>query len=98
MKKKLIIVGAGISGIYTAYLLKDKYDITIIEARDRVGGRILTINEFDLGASWIWKHQKNISFQQHWKHQQIKDLECCEYCTATREISYARPIGYNPHR
>lgn len=60
MKEKLIIVGAGISGIYSAYLLKDKYDITIIEARDRVGGRILTINEFDLGASWIWKHQKNI--------------------------------------
>lgn len=44
-----------------------------------------------------WKYQKNISFQQHWKHQQIRDLECCEYCTATREISYARPIGYNPH-
>jgi len=45
-----------------------------------------------------WKYEKNISFHQHWKHQQIKDLECCEYCTTTREVSYTRPIGYNPHR
>lgn len=59
-KKKIIIIGAGLSGIYLAYLLQDKYDITILEARDRIGGRIFSINSNDLGPSWICSHQKNI--------------------------------------
>ena len=28
-KENLIIVGAGLSGLYTAFLLQDKYNITI---------------------------------------------------------------------
>ncbi|MBT8343279.1 MAG: NAD(P)-binding protein, partial [Sulfurovum sp.] len=34
-KKKLLIIGAGLSGLYSAVLLQDTYDVTIIEARDR---------------------------------------------------------------
>ena len=45
-----------------------------------------------------WNYSHNISFQQRWKHQEICDSESCEYCTSTREVSYVRPIGYNPHR
>ena len=62
MKKKqdLIIIGAGISGLYAATLLQDKYNIIILEARERLGGRILTQKGHDLGPSWIWPHQKNI--------------------------------------
>ncbi|HIC43205.1 MAG TPA: hypothetical protein EYO73_02595 [Sulfurimonas sp.] len=62
MKKKqdLIIIGAGISGLYAATLLQEKYNIIILEARERLGGRILTQKGHDLGPSWIWPHQKNI--------------------------------------
>jgi monoamine oxidase len=59
-KKDLIIIGAGLSGLYTATLLCDRFNITILEARDRLGGRILTKAGHDLGPSWVWPHQSNI--------------------------------------
>jgi len=58
--KNIIIIGAGLSGLYAATLLQKHYNVTILEARDRIGGRVLTVNGFDMGPSWIWQHQKNI--------------------------------------
>ncbi len=54
----VIIIGAGISGISAAVMLKSKgYRVLILEARNRIGGRIWTDNTLnvplDLGASWI---------------------------------------------
>jgi len=59
-KKKLLIIGAGLSGLYSAVLLQDTYEVTIVEARDRTGGRIMGIDGHDMGPSWVWPHQKNI--------------------------------------
>lgn len=56
----MIIIGAGLSGLYAAWLLEDRYDIVILEARDRVGGRALSIEGHDLGPSWVWPHQHRI--------------------------------------
>ncbi|PBP18346.1 hypothetical protein BUE80_DR010880 [Diplocarpon rosae] len=53
------IVGAGISGLRCAdVLLKSGFDVTILEARDRIGGRVhqvplLSGQLVDLGANWI---------------------------------------------
>ena len=42
------VVGAGIAGLVTARLLEDiGYDVTILEARGRVGGRIHTIRNME---------------------------------------------------
>ena len=60
MKKSVIIIGAGLSGLYAATLLQEVFEVTIVEARERIGGRVLTIDEHDLGPSWIWSHQKEI--------------------------------------
>lgn len=54
-----IIIGAGISGIYAASLLAEKGEsFAVLEARDRVGGRILSPDHqgysIDLGPSWFW--------------------------------------------
>ena len=42
--KKIIVIGAGMSGLVAAYeLVRVGHDVTILEARDRIGGRVLTI-------------------------------------------------------
>jgi monoamine oxidase len=57
--KPILIIGAGIAGLSAAKRLKEKgfTNITILEGRDRTGGRIHTDrstgNAMDLGASWI---------------------------------------------
>ncbi|PEV96990.1 amine oxidase [Bacillus cereus] len=44
--KQIIIAGAGISGLVAASLLKEAgHNITIIEANNRIGGRVYTIRE-----------------------------------------------------
>jgi len=55
-----VIVGAGISGLYTAYKLSaHTTDIKIIEKSDRYGGRIYTYkNKYDIGAGRLGKKQK----------------------------------------
>ncbi len=55
---KVIILGAGLSGLHSAYLLKKRgIDAILLEARDRVGGRIHTISQdkttLELGATWF---------------------------------------------
>ena len=68
-KSDIVIIGAGLTGLALAYFLKDKnYSIQIIEARDRIGGRIQTIRRSDLtpiemGATWFGK-----------KHTALTDL------------------------
>ncbi|MFY7869222.1 MAG: flavin monoamine oxidase family protein, partial [Exiguobacterium sp.] len=61
--KSIVIIGAGVSGLYAASELHQKrYDVTVFEARDRVGGRILTKEGFDLGPTWYWPDtEKTIS-------------------------------------
>ncbi|MFU7019307.1 flavin monoamine oxidase family protein [Pseudomonas aeruginosa] len=63
MQVKVAIVGAGLAGLHAARLLNMAgVDFLLIEARDRPGGRILTVDGhghpsddgFDLGPSWYW--------------------------------------------
>lgn len=64
--KKVIILGAGISGLATAWYLRQKFgkaiDLTIIEQSDRVGGWIKTIQEgeflFEQGPRGIRSNNK----------------------------------------
>jgi monoamine oxidase len=47
--KKVVVLGAGISGLTVAYELERAgYDVTIIEASHRAGGRTLTLRHGDL--------------------------------------------------
>ncbi len=58
--KKIAIIGGGLSGLYAATLLESHYEVSLFEARERLGGRICTIDGFDLGPSWVWAHQSRI--------------------------------------
>ena len=58
LHRRIAIVGAGMSGITAAHLLSNQgRDVTVLEGRDRIGGRIWTNRSLgaavDLGATWI---------------------------------------------
>lgn len=60
---QVAIIGGGLAGLHAARLLHQAgVDFLLLEARDRLGGRILTVDAggnlsgdgFDLGPSWFW--------------------------------------------
>lgn len=62
----VIIIGAGVSGLSAAHdLRKNKVKFLILEARDRVGGRLKTAKfgkgEVDLGGEWIGPSQPRVN-------------------------------------
>ncbi len=59
-KERLIIIGAGVTGLYAALLLQEAYDITLLEAREVSGGRVQQRGGHDMGPSWVWGHQHHI--------------------------------------
>ncbi|MDD7913290.1 flavin monoamine oxidase family protein [Polaribacter ponticola] len=65
MKKNILIIGAGISGLYLGYQLKNKgFSIKILEANNRIGGRIYTKEnhktKVELGATWLWRYNEEL--------------------------------------
>jgi len=62
-KVKYIIIGAGLSGLTTAFKLyqKGETDLLVLEARDRIGGRIMTEQHIDFGATWFQNHHEHLS-------------------------------------
>lgn len=55
MKTQFVIIGGGLSGLYTAYLLEQLgKDYMLLEGRERLGGRIYTEDKCDMGPSWFW--------------------------------------------
>ncbi|WP_010522655.1 flavin monoamine oxidase family protein [Aquimarina agarivorans] len=63
IKKKYVIIGAGLSGLTTAYMLQKhgETDFLILESRDRSGGRIYTEKGIDYGATWFHNHHENVN-------------------------------------
>ena len=69
----IVIIGSGISGLTTAWQLQSAgIKVVLLEARDRIGGRVLTLDnqgtadgglgaQCDMGPSWFWRGQPMIA-------------------------------------
>src|SRR5262249_867799 len=65
---KVIIIGAGFSGLAAAWhLSQKKIDFTVLEARNRIGGRVFSYNMdkkenliVELGGEWVGNLHKSI--------------------------------------
>jgi len=66
LKSRITIIGAGLSGLLTAYRLKAAgFSVQVLEARNRLGGRIHTLlseNEtpVEMGATWFGPQHRNL--------------------------------------
>jgi len=71
----VVIIGAGIAGLHAAFRLSEFgiNDVVILEALDRIGGRVNTIamngNWVELGAQWIHGRGDNPLWKFVQEHQ-----------------------------
>ena len=76
----VIIIGAGVSGLAAAQkLLQQGLNVLVLEARDRLGGRIHTDRRLgfpvNLGASWL--HLLIINYFLPVKPRMLKEMRRC---------------------
>src|SRR5436305_11416444 len=49
---KIAIVGAGVSGLVAAHVMRDRHDVTLFEANDYAGGHTHTVRVETDGGAW----------------------------------------------
>src|ERR1700691_5876861 len=65
-ERECVVIGAGLAGLSAAYYLSNRHcKVTVLEARDRLGGRVLTHHfceapelNCELGGEWIGQNHK----------------------------------------
>ena len=68
MKPRIVIVGAGAAGVFTAYRVRemygDQFEIVVLEKNNRVGGNTYSVEleyggspySIDCGAQFFWRN------------------------------------------
>ena len=98
---RIVIIGAGLSGLYAAYLLErlGVDMVVLLEARERIGGRIAGMpasggsGRFDLGPAWFWPEQ------QRDLHRLVDELGLQRFAQYDQgDMLYQRAAGEAPAR
>lgn len=92
---KTIIIGAGLAGLTSAYLLQKRgIEVLVLEANDTIGGRIKTITgstgvTVELGATWFGKQHPNLV-------QFLNELNLTSFRQHTKGISLFETMSFVP--
>ncbi|WP_435262076.1 flavin monoamine oxidase family protein [Tenacibaculum sp. nBUS_03] len=95
MQSNILIIGAGLSGLLIGYRLKKEgIPFTIIEARDRIGGRINTKissngTPVEMGATWFGNQHKNLI-------QLLKELDIKYFEQYMQGSAFFQPFSTSP--
>jgi len=93
--QNITILGGGLSGLLTAYLLKNEgFTCQILEARNRLGGRIYTFRpdngpSIELGATWLGKKHRHLL-------DLLDELEIDIYEQHMGNKAYYEPMSVSP--
>ena len=91
----VIIIGAGLSGLSTAFQLKKAgISLKILEAQNRLGGRIETIygnyqTPMEMGATWFSKEHKHLL-------QLLKELNISYFEQHTEGVALFETMSFEP--
>ncbi|MCG9792198.1 flavin monoamine oxidase family protein [Flavobacterium algicola] len=94
-RSSIIVIGAGLSGLATAYFLKKKrMNVLVLEANTKIGGRIQTIignnsATMEMGATWFGRQHPNLlAF--------LKEIELDYFRQHTQGISLFETMSFVP--
>lgn len=88
MSKKIAVIGSGISGLTSAYLLSSKHDVKVYEANDYIGGHTAT-KQVDLGNKHYAIDTGFIVYNDWTYPNFIKLLETLRVQTQATEMSFS---------
>lgn len=93
---EIVIIGGGFSGLLIAYWLQKEglRNIQILEARNRLGGRIYTLRSdheppIEMGATWLGKKHRNLL-------QLLDELDIDIYQQYMGDKAYYEPMSVSP--
>ncbi|MAM81759.1 MAG: FAD-dependent oxidoreductase [Gammaproteobacteria bacterium] len=99
MKKRIAVVGSGISGLTAAYYLRRNYDVALFEAEDRIGGHSHT-HELEIYENRLNVDSGFIVFNDRTYPNFIKLLDSLDVQATPTEMSFSvsgRDFEYNGH-
>jgi len=99
--RSVLVIGAGIAGLTAASkLAASGLPVTVVEARDRIGGRIFTKHDpvlhapIELGAEFIHGKPPEIWDLLHHAGTKITEVEGQSWCVTNRQL---RPCDFFSH-
>ena len=99
LKKRIAVVGSGISGLTAAYYLRRNYDVVLFEAEDRIGGHSHT-HELEIHDNRLNVDSGFIVFNDRTYPNFIKLLDSLDVQATPTEMSFSvsgRDFEYNGH-
>jgi len=102
-QKSCVVIGAGFAGLAAAYKLKTAgWNVTVLEARDRIGGRVFSHKFKDtdliceLGAEWVGESHERIKALCHDFNIPLQRHQFADYLLRDGRVSRPGEWGFSP--